>query len=220
MATNSKQSTAEQLNAAQVAISNTLADAEIRKVVAQYGYSAAKLNEGKALYQAAVATVNTHTAVTGTQRAATAQLRAAETDAQDAHQALAQVARAVFANDRARLTALGLTGAMPRATAAFLAAAHGLFDNALNVPEIKTALAAYGYDAAKVQSERAKIAAFDSANQRREAAKGAAQQATHEQDATLKTLTDWVGQYTRIAKVALRDKKQLLEKLGISVRVS
>ena len=92
-------------------------------MVAQYGHSTAKLNEGKALYQAAVAAINTHTAVTGTQRAATAQLRAAETDAQDAHQALAQVARAVFANDRARLTALGLTGAMPRTAAAFLAAA-------------------------------------------------------------------------------------------------
>src|SRR5947207_1233197 len=121
---------------------------------------------------------------------------------------------------RPRLTALGLTGAMPRATAAFLAAAHGLFDNALNVPEIKTALAAYGYDAAKVQSERAKIAAFDSANQRREAAKGAAQQATREQEAALQAVSDWAGQYTRIAKVALRDKKHLLEKLGIGVRAS
>ena len=51
-------------------------------------------------------------------------------------------------------------------------------------------------------------------------AKGAAQQATREQDATLKALNEWVGQYTRIAKVALRDKKHLLEKLGIGVRMS
>ena len=205
MATKSMQSTAGRLNAAQVAINNTLADPKIQALVAQYGYPAAKLNEGKALYQATVEAVNAHTALAGTHRVATVHLRAAEEEARDAHQALAQVARAVFATDRARLTALGLTGAMPRATAAFLASAHSLFDNALTVAEIKTALAAYGYDAAKVQSERAKITAFDSANQRREAAKGAAQQATHEQDATLKTLTDWVGQYTRIAKVALRD---------------
>ena len=71
-----------------------------------------------------------------------------------------------------------------------------------------------------MQSERAKIAAFCSANQRREAAKGAGQQATREQNATLKAMNDWVGQYTRVVKVALRDKKQLLEKLGINARVS
>src|SRR5207247_6176027 len=58
------------------------------------------------------------------------------------------------------------------------------------------------------------------ANQRREAAKGAAQQATREQEAALQAVSDWVGQYTRIAKVALRDKKHLLEKLGIGVRMS
>ncbi len=73
----------------------------------------------------------------------------------------------------------------------------------------------YGYDQAKLHSERAKIAAFESANQAQEAAKGAAHQATREKDAALAGLREWLAQYIKIAKVALRDKKQLFEKLDV-----
>jgi hypothetical protein len=219
MATKPMRSTAEQLNAAQIIITNTLADPEIQIAVACYGYSAAKMQEGKTLYEEAVAAVNAQTACAGAQRTVTAQLQTAEQDARDAYQALAQVARAVFGNDRARLTILELNGAMPRTTANFLASAHALFDNALKSEEIKNALAGYGYDAAKVQTERAKIDVFESATQRRESTKGSAQQATIDQTAALQAVKEWVRQYLKIAKVALRGNRALLGKLGLTVRL-
>ena len=51
-------------------------------------------------------------------------------------------------------------------------------------------------------------------------AKGAAQQAAQDQDAALAKMSDWVAQYLKIAKVALRGKKQLLEKIGVLARTS
>ncbi len=51
-------------------------------------------------------------------------------------------------------------------------------------------------------------------------AKGAAQQATQDQDAALAALSDWMAQYVKIAKVALRGKKQLLEKIGVLAHTS
>ena len=48
-----------------------------------------------------------------------------------------------------------------------------------------------------------------------EAAKGAAQQATRERDLALDA---WRAQYVKIARVALRNKPQLLEKLGLPAR--
>ncbi len=51
-------------------------------------------------------------------------------------------------------------------------------------------------------------------------AKGAAQQATQDQDAALAAMSEWVAQYLKIAKVALRGKKQLLEKIGVTARTS
>ncbi len=47
-----------------------------------------------------------------------------------------------------------------------------------------------------------------------------AQQATQEQEAALAKMNDWVAQYLKIAKVALRGKKQLLEKIGVIARTS
>ena len=213
MSTRPMKSAAEQLTAAQVAIANSLSDPEIKAAVAQFGFTTAKLNKGKALYEAALAAVNAQKSNKGTQKDATAQLKAALTDARDAYQALAKVARAaVSPADQAKL---GL-GKEPRGTAAFIQAGYTLFDNAGAV----AALAEYGYDAARLAAERAKIAAYDQANQAQEMAKGAAQQATEDQDAALAAMSDWVAQYVKIAKVALRGRRQLLEKIGVLARTS
>lgn len=209
-----KQSTAEQLNAAQIAISNSLTDPQINSAVAQYGYPMAKLNAGKALYEAALAAVNAQKSGQGDQRNSTANVKAAEKAARDAYQAAAQVARAALSKEDQ--TTLGLTGKEPRDIAGFLQAAYTLFDNAASTG----LLTDYGYDEARLAAERAKIAAFDTANQTQELAKGAAQQATQEQDAALAALNDWLAQYLKIAKVALRGKPQLLEKIGVTARSS
>ncbi len=216
MSTRPHHTIAQQLNAGQLAISNSLSDPEIQSLVAQFGYPANKLNEGKALYDCALSAVNAEKATAGARQEATRTLAQAEESARDAYQALAKVARAIFGRDKAQLNTLGLNGSTPKDTAGFLAAAYTLFDNARTLP----ALADYGYDSPKLQSERLKIAAYDTANQQQEAAKGAAQQATREQDAALPTLNAWTAQYLKIAKVALSGKPQLLEKLGVLARTS
>jgi len=53
-----------------------------------------------------------------------------------------------------------------------------------------------------------------------EAAKGSAQQATVDQDAALAKMNEWVAQYLKIAKVALRNKRQSLEKIGVTARTT
>lgn len=210
------ESIAERLNSADLAISNSRADAEIQSLVAAYGYSSAKLNEGKALYDTALAAVTAQKLAAGEQRQTTQELARAAVSARDAYQSLAKVARAIFKNDKARLTALGLTSAMPAATAEFLAAAASLFDNAAQASDLE----AYGYDSERLESEREKITAFNLADQRQEAAKGAAQQASREQLAAMASLDAWRAQYIKIARVALREKRQLLEKIGVPARTS
>jgi predicted pyridoxine 5'-phosphate oxidase superfamily flavin-nucleotide-binding protein len=214
MPTKPHATTAQQLNAAQLAITNSLADPEIKAAVAQYGYTTAKLNAGKALYDKALLAVNAQKSGKGDQKTATADLKAAEKDARDAYQAAAKVARATL--DKDGLAKLGLTGKEPRGTAGFIQASYTLFDNAAS----SGLLADFGYNETRITAERDKIKAFDIANQAQEMAKGAAQQASQDQEAALKVMNDWVAQYLKIAKVALRGKKQLLEKIGVTVRTS
>jgi hypothetical protein len=216
MPTRPSSSIAERLNAAKLAIANSLAEAEIQSLVAEYGYPAGKLIEGNALYERALAAANTQKSAEGAQQQATQELNQAEKSARDAYQSLAKVARAIFKEDKPRLTALGLSGAAPRDTAGFLASAAALFENAAGAPS----LADYGYDAERLAVEREKIAAYSSADQRQEAAKGAAQQASREQASAFAALDAWNAQYIKIARVALRDKSQLLEKIGVAARTS
>ena len=209
-------STAQQLNAAQLAISNSLADPEIKAAVAQYGYTTAKLNAGKALYEAALAAVNAQKSGKGDQKSATAELKATEKDARDAYQAAAKVARATLAE----VTASPRWGwpAKSRATRRPSSRrAYTLFDNAA---ELRTAGELRLRPPRTIAAERAKIEAFDVANQAQEMAKGAAQQATQDQEAALAKMNDWLAQYLKIAKVALRGKKQLLEKIGVAARTT
>ncbi|MBN1428684.1 MAG: hypothetical protein JXB07_09875 [Anaerolineae bacterium] len=56
--THAHTSIAEQLNAAQLVIINTLDDAEIKALVAELGYNAEKVSGGRRLYEAAIIAVN------------------------------------------------------------------------------------------------------------------------------------------------------------------
>lgn len=220
MSIRTKITVSNQINQAQTAINNSLADAEIQKLIAVYGYKPAKLLEGRKAVQAAAAAVEAQISASGAQLASTAKARKTESEARDAYQALATVARAVYLRDRPQRVALGLGAQMPRPAAAFLTAAYTLFDNILCNPEVKATLAGYGYDDARLQAERNRIGGYDAVNQAQEAAKGAAQQATQEQGAAMTALGAWYGQFLKIAKMALKGKPQLLEKLGITARSS
>ncbi|HAD82874.1 MAG: hypothetical protein A2509_02755 [Candidatus Edwardsbacteria bacterium RIFOXYD12_FULL_50_11] len=214
---------AAQLNSAQVAVSNALADAGMLKLLAEYGYTAARIKEGQKLYEAARLAVNAHKSLVGSQQDKTAKVKKVTKKAYDAYQALAKVARAIWLKDKARLAALGLQGKMPKTTAGFLTAAYILFDNAakggLAAASNPTGLLGdYGYTTAKLTAERAKIAELDKINQAQEAAKGMAQDAARAQDKALKALAEWLARFVKIAKVALRDQREYLEKLGVLAR--
>ncbi len=213
-----KNTISDQLKAAKVALTNSLADAEIQGYVAKYGYDTTRLNEGQAIYLAADSAVSAAAAATGAQKQTTEDLLKAQKTALTAYQDLSTVAKAVLKGNGGALTKLGLDRPMPRTTAGFTAAGYILFDNATADPDIKSKVGTRGYTDEKLATERAKIVAFDEADDHQEAAKGANQQASNAEASAMKKLNDWMAEYRKIAKIALREKKNLLEKLGIPVR--
>jgi len=224
MPTKISRTIAAQLNSAQVAISNSLADTGILKPLSEYGFTAVKIKEGQKLYEAARLAVNAHKTLSGEQQYKTSEVNKITKDAYVAYQSLAKVARAIWLKDKPRLAALGLKGKMPKTTAGFLNAAYTLFDNAAKGDIATTSntaageLAEYGYTKTKLAAERGKIVGLDKMNQAQEAAKGAAQDAARNQQKALKALNEWMARFIKIAKVALRDQREYLEKLGVLAR--
>jgi hypothetical protein len=210
-----KATISKQMTAASVALANATADPEVQAALAAFGYTPERLAQGRALLEAADMAVSRQVAAFGEWKAACARKDAAEESAHAAFQALSQTARAAFLRDKAALATLALDRPMPRTKASFVTMAGALFDNAVGTPSIATVLAGFGYSTERLNAEAAKVQALADAFGTQEAAKGTAQQATVAQDKAMSALADEMSAFRRIAKVALRDRPQLLEKLGI-----
>ena len=65
---------------------------------------------------------------------------------------------------------------------------------------------------------QAQIIAVEAAVVAQKQERGDAQQAIHERDAALLAMDRWYSDFIKIARVALAEQPQQLEKLGISVR--
>lgn len=213
MPTSPKTTIPGQLSNAQLVINNTLADTAIQELVAARGYSATEMAAGQALCETAIEAVDAQAAAAGAQRLATEHARAAEQQAREVYQGLAQTVRAIFPPNSPQRKTLELTGPTPTETTAFLAAATTLFNNALAIPEIATVLTKYGYGATTLRKERDDILAFQRAVEAQTLAKSNAQRATSLQVEALAALQRWVSQYLKIAKIALRKEPDLLKAL-------
>lgn len=209
-----------QLSMANIAITNSLNDSTIMAAIGAYGYTAERMQQGRALYAAAMAAVNAQSVAAGEQRGATLQCEAAEAQARKHYKALTKVARALFGANSAERAALSLRGPMPEGQAGFLTAARTLYENALQVASIKDALAEYGYDEARLTAEQATLTVCEQARRAQVAAMSATIEATQAQAAALKALQRWMVRYRAIASTALENDPQLLERLGFAVRTT
>lgn len=210
---------ANKLQAAQVAIFNTLADADLQAAVAAFGYDTAKLQQGEQVYRRAVAAVDARALAWATQKTATVQLQATRLALNATYQTVAKVARVVLTSGD--LTALGLDqkGGMPRQAAAFSDATQLLFDNARKPGAIGAKLAEVGVGPDELDRAIEVREAWQSARFVRDNAISHGRNTTEEQTAALRDLTVWVATYIKIARIALREQPALLEKIGVKVRV-
>ena len=210
-----KQSIEERLLAAQVAIDNALSDADIQTYMAEFGYDAQRIGEGKTLYDTTQQLQQKQTAEYGDQFAATDALETARDQANADYMRFVKVARVALKSDRDAFQKLDLDGKRKVSLSGWLAQAKQFYLNALADAGVQTKLADFGITQTKLDAGKALVDAAEAANAVQEKEKGEAQQATLERDQALDNLDGWMSDFTAIARVALEEKPQLLEKLGI-----
>lgn len=213
-----KTSTSDRLKAAYVALGNAESEPEIATKLAPYGFGPERIARFRTIYDEALAAVQQQTALGGKQRAATAAARKAEVAANAAYQEVAGVARTVLGKDKGALTGLALDQPAPRTSALLLTRALALLDNTAATPAIAERLAAHGITADTLAARRKVIVAFADALRAQEAAKGLAQQASADARASLEAVDEEMRVLRGLARVALRDRPELVEVLGIFKR--
>ena len=205
------------LDEARIATTNAAEVQAIAAALNTYGFTQERLQEGRTLYEAALASNSTKQQQYGNQYDSTAKLNEQLDTLADTYTKHLKIAR-IAITQPGQAQALSLLGPRKRPFAARLAQIKQFYTNALSNPDILAALAKYNITKKILEDTQTDIAAVETTSATREQLKGAAQAATQTRNEHLKQLETWMKEFRTIAKIALKDEPQLLESLGILVR--
>ena len=204
---------------AQIAIGNALADPTLSAALATYGYTAERLRQGDVLRETARAFHQRQKEAYGDLFAAGDALDAARRQVQATYMRHVKLARVAFENDRGATQKLALAGERKQSLVGQLAQAQQFYASALSDSAILNKLAGFGITQALLEAGQRQVDAVGAGNAARRQRKGAAQDATRMRDDALTALDAWMSDFTKIARVALKGRPQLLEKVGIAAPV-
>ena len=201
-----------------VRINNSLSDPKVLNAVSPFGYTEVKFNEGETLLSEATTLVET-------QKREYGELDAAQTAFEDERKAahgnymdMLAICKIAFKNDVRAISTLDLTGRRASTISGWLKQTTGFYRAILANDDWKAVLAGFGQTEEKLNAELAAVQGVATASETKKKEMGDAQNATQERDMKLEELIEWVNDYEVIARIALADKPQLLEKLGIVVK--
>lgn len=206
----------KQINDARLRLTNAKTDPDLQAKLAPRGYTPDALDAGLALHKTAEDAQNRVAKEVGERKAATDALAEAFEHARELYGPHRGFARVVFKDDRDARTALGLDGRVKRTTAGWLRQASQFYANALASDDYVAEFEGIGILRAELEEGQGRVAAVAAADEKQEREKGDAQNATPKRDAALEALDEYMDRFLGIARVALRDEPQLLEKLMIT----
>lgn len=207
---------AEQIKEARTLIDNSRQHPGIRQALTTFGYPLKNIDQGNLLLEQFLLLHRTMQDQYGAKLNATDTVRNEWQQLKATYGEHLTLARLAFKNDRGIQQALGIDRKQPTRRAAYTERLTRFYNNVL--PHHK-ALQAYGTTKAELEQAQAMIEAFVQAQQQQAQRRGEAQSATQQRNAALKELQKWVRGYRAIVRVVLQDQPQLLEVLGILVRV-
>ena len=208
-------SQADFLAEAKTLIENAIALPEIAAALGQYGYDAARLAEGRALWAQADAAMKKQSLDSGSRSGAVAEHEKAWEKANAAYMKALKVARVAFGDDAKAITALMLYGPRKQSLSGWLEQAETFYANLAAESSLAMSLERYGYTSRKIGEERALVAAVRESGFAKVQGAGAAQSSTAARDEKLRELDSWVSELRTIARVAFYEEPQELEKLGL-----
>ena len=207
----------DRLSRANTMLTNVQSDPMLSDALAAYGYDETVLQEGQALLDRAQTAQQAMLAEYGRQYDATDAVRSAYEAANTVYMRHVKIARVALKNRRGAAAALQLLGDRKASIRGWLEQATTFYDNALANETVQAALARFNITPEVLAEAQADVQAVADANSAQEQEKGDAQDATQARDAAVDALDDWMADFRVIARVALEERPQQLEKLSISM---
>ncbi len=213
-----KNKTEDFLMSAKTMIENALSDNTVKTAMANYGYDEAKLHAGKALYDKASELDLAQKKEYGEKVAATTEFNNLWAEADQQYMKTLKVARIVLKTLYKADQAVMLYGVRKQSFNGWQEQAVSFYANILSDPQLLEAMARYGYPEDKLKEEYEMVKQVIEKELQQKKEKGESEQATRTRDQKLDELAVFISEMRGIAKVALADTPDYLEKLGILAR--
>ncbi|MEQ9440181.1 MAG: hypothetical protein RIG62_14100 [Cyclobacteriaceae bacterium] len=204
----------QQLDQADVMLTNALNEPTIRQRLAAVGYSEAKIQLGISTVANARAQAKSHQVSYTSKKLASRQV---QTELVSLRQLLVEhraVARMAFRHQPEMHVTLQLDTKISRKQSVWLDQAADFYESLLTQAKVMQR-----YDVTKDELEQARgqLQSIKNLRLNNLQKKGKAQHATQQRDVALKELSQWLSRFKAAARLALADEPQLLEVLGIVV---
>lgn len=198
-------------------LDNAKNHAEISAALTVFGYDAATLGEGQALFDSARALYDAQIKEYGEQHAATQAFQEAVGAADKSYATHRRLAKIAFKDDAQRQTDLHLNHTKPQAFNLWYAQARHFYTALLADTEAQSKLARFNITNEKLLAAQAQVEQSFSLNNLQEQEKGEAQEATQARNSAIEAFSEWLSDFKTVARIALEDTPQLLEALYMGV---
>jgi len=218
MTTSKKETEVQTLEDYRIALENAVNQTEIATTMAEFGYDATKIAEGKQFLEATVLAYNTN-------KQEDDETVASRSDFDNKKAALTKTyamqrkkAKIVFRNDEVILKKLDLTGAVPKAYASWLQLLKTFYNGIQSDPAIQSKLTVLQLTSEDVSNGLVAITELETARSLYLKEIGESQDATKAKDQAFELIDKWMMDFNAVARIAMKDRPQLLEALGLLVR--
>jgi hypothetical protein len=206
---------AKRLSGFQLTLNNAT-DPQILSATMVFNYGDDKIAEGKALVKQAQQLNIIQEKEYGEQYTASNILTKAVKDfTKTTYRPHFDLARKLFPSDPGIRAAMALSGRRRRNYGEWVNQVVIFYSNALSTPEVLQKFLTLNITQEILEESLSQVDGLNLLRAAQKKESGEAQQATDDRDQALDQIRDWMAMYYTVAKIALAEKPQLLEKLGI-----
>jgi hypothetical protein len=206
---------AKKLHSIEDGILGVLNNPEIQLYLEKLGYRKENLTEGQQLLDVATRLMSSHVEVYSNQYIATDEMTKSYTASYARYITTLKIVRIAFKQQPEMLARFNATGRRNRSLSGWLRDARIFYTNLLDTPDALDALKRFDITDKQLNEEWQQVQQVEEMHSLQLKGKSGAQQSTVDRDKAIDAVCNWYSDFRAIARIALYDKPQLLEALGI-----
>lgn len=191
---------------------------DIKTELAEYGYDADKIAEGRALYENAQGLFNKNKQETEEEKQAYAKFSSAYSEVAQLYKKHRKVAKVVLLKNEELASAFRIKKAESQVYLQWIDDAETFYKEIKKETVVKERLTLFKLTDAIANAQLTKMEEVKILRGNYEKEKGESQDATKQKNKAFREIAEWIREFYAVAKIALEDQPQLLESIAKFVR--